>query len=302
MVTLALAGPGSRLGKNIIRSILSSQHKLVTIARSPRPDLVAQGVPVHIFNYDASGIPSLVAFLREHRVEALYSCLFAWTPGVYLDLLLLEAAKEAGVKRFAPSEWSFPAYKTVEIYAFKEVVWQQCLRSGLEVTRFYCGVWTNIYARGAVRDEEEATAGFKEDPLGVDVGKRTARLLLDGNAKLTFTRVQDVAAFAIKALELPRWNPILYIIGDVLSFKQVMQIAEDVTGAKFGITYVTEDDIQERLKRSDFRTKLFGQYDLAITQGEMHLKPEAGVKTLNELFPEVEAVTVREFLERHFRK
>jgi len=59
-------------------------------------------------------------------------------------------------------EWSFPAHKTVEIYAFKDVVWQQCLRAGLEVTRFYCGVWTNIYARGAVTDMEEATAGFKE--------------------------------------------------------------------------------------------------------------------------------------------
>jgi hypothetical protein len=302
MVTLALAGPGSRLGKNIVRSILSSQHELVTIARSPQPDLTAQGIPVHIFEYDASGIPALVAFLREHQVEALYSCLFAWTPGVYLDLLLLEAAKEAGVKRFAPSEWSFPAYKTVEIYAFKEVVWQECLRSGLEVTRFYCGVWTNIYARGAVRDEEEATGGFKEDPLGVDVGKRTARLLLDGNAKLTFTRVQDVAAFAIKALELPRWDPVSYIIGDVLSFNQIVQVAEGVTGAKFEIMYVTTNDIQERLKSGDFRTKLFAQYDLAITQGELHLKPEPGVKTLNELFPEVKAVTVTEFLEKHFRQ
>lgn len=301
MVTLALAGPGSRLGKNIVKSIMASQHKLVAITRSPQPDLNAQGIPVHIFNYEEYGIPSLVAFLREYQVEAIYSCLFTWTPGVYLDLLLLEAAQKAGVKRFAPSEWSFPAYKTVEIYAFKEVVWRQCLRSGLEVTRFYCGVWTNIYSRGAVTDIEEAAAGFKEDPLGIDVDNSTARLLLGGDAKLTFTRVQDVAAFAIKALDLPKWDPISYIIGDVCSFNELLEIAEDITEAKFDVTYVTADDIQHGLERPDFRTRLFAQYDLAITQGEMHLKPEPGVKTLNEWFPKVKAVTVREFLERHFR-
>lgn len=150
MVTLALAGPGSRLGKNMVKTMLrSSQHTLVIIARSPQPELTAEGIPVHIFDFSASGVPALAAFLRSHGVETLYSCLFTMTPGLYLDLLLLDAAQQAGcVKRFVPSEWAFPTYETVEIYKFKEVVWQACLKSGLEVTRFYCGVWTNIYAQG----------------------------------------------------------------------------------------------------------------------------------------------------------
>lgn len=304
MVTLALAGPGSRLGKNMVKTVLcSSQHTLVVIARSPQPELIAQGIPVHIFDFSASGVPALAAFLRSHGVETLYSCLFTMTPGVYLDLLLLEAAQQAGcVKRFAPSEWAFPTYETVEIYRFKEVVWQACLQSGLEVTRFYCGVWTNIYARGALRDPEEASGGLREDPLGVDVAKHTARLLVDGDAKLTFTRVQDVAAFAVRALELPHWDLNSYMMGDVQSFNQIKEIAEEITGVVFEATYITADDIQERLASPDFRTRLFAQYDLAITRGDMHLQPGSGVKTLNVLFPDVKPWTVREFLERYFRK
>ncbi len=57
------------------------------------------------------------------------------------QLQLLEAAQKAGVKRFAPSDWttSEMAYEVCEVYKSKAIVWEAVKKSGLEYTAFRPG-------------------------------------------------------------------------------------------------------------------------------------------------------------------
>jgi len=300
MVTVAVVGPTSHMGQNLIKAILASTHQLVVLSRSARPELVAQGVPVHVVKYDDHAL--LAQALQG--VDVLLSCIWAIDAHVSSHLALLAACKEAGVKRFAPSEWAVPVYDTITPYAPKRTVWEACLGSGLECTRFQCGVWTNILGYGAPHDAAGALSGYDGPPFAVQVDKRRARLALDGSGKVVFTRLQDVAAFVVKALDLPTWDADTYIVGDCVSFKDVVAMAEEVTGETFEVTYSSKEEIEAGINSNDFFTMFLAQFEKAIAGGELEfgVGPNGGKKSLDKVFPEVKAWTVREFLQKHFAK
>lgn len=78
------------------------QNKVVVLSRSSQPELAAKGV--HMITVDYDNHLSLVSALRG--VHTLLSFLFVYEHLYTLQLKLIRAAEEAGVKRFAPSEWS----------------------------------------------------------------------------------------------------------------------------------------------------------------------------------------------------
>lgn len=91
------------------------------------------------------------------------------------QLALLKAAQEAGCKRFAPSEYAGQGYEGVDMYAGKAEVFEAVKASGLEFTRFNCGLFMSVLATGTPKGltavgeregrqsgEEEALAGLRQ--------------------------------------------------------------------------------------------------------------------------------------------
>ena len=63
-------------------------------------------------------------------------------------MALLAACKEAGVKRFAPSEYAFGVNEGIDLYAGKAAFCEAVQKSGLEYTRFNCGMFMSALATG----------------------------------------------------------------------------------------------------------------------------------------------------------
>ena len=59
----------------------------------------------------------------------------------------------------------------------------------------------------------------------------------DGNAPVTLTYTFDVARFVVAALDLEAWPRELRIVGDEVTFNQLVAIAEEVKGARSDVAY-----------------------------------------------------------------
>jgi nucleoside-diphosphate-sugar epimerase len=299
MVVVAIVAPTSNIGSHLIQALQNTHHQVVAISRSPQPQLVAQGIPTHVATYLPFGHAALVVFLKAHKVHTIICGIWSLTGFVDSHLAILAAAKEAGVHRFAPSEWAVPVYQTIGLYAMKLELWQACLKSGLEITRFHCGLWTNTLGYGATKEPAEALGGYSGPTLGIQVDKGTATLVNGGNDEVVFTRLQDIGPLVIKALELPRWEYDTYIVGERTTFRNIVDIIQQVTGRSFEIKYLTEQEIDKGLQSSDLFDKLTSQFYKAMANGELNF---GHGKELNLRFPEIRMMTVEEFLRHHFAK
>ncbi|KAJ4862519.1 nmrA-like family domain-containing protein [Trichoderma breve] len=254
MVTVAIAGGGSAIASNIINAILATKkHQLVILSRSPRPELEAQGAIVKVVDYDSH--EQLTNALRG--VHTVLSCIWTYGPTVgTLQIALLEAAKEAKAK---------------------EPVWEAVKKSGLEYTRFINGLWMNVWAPGAPRDEEVARAGYKGPAFLLDINSGSITIPGDGNGIISVTDMRDVGKYAAAALDFEKWDEDSVIVGDKVTINELVEKIEKITGKKLDKSYVSLDAID------------------AVIAGEYDLTPN-----VNERVPEVKPLKVDEFLATHW--
>jgi uncharacterized protein YbjT (DUF2867 family) len=112
---IAIAGVGG-IGTHILNALLETQHSLCALSRTvwlsfarytneqKRPDLELLGVEV--FTVDYTSHKSLVTSLRGVDLCICTHPSFSSPDGGYqTQLNLINAAEEAGVKKYVPSEW-----------------------------------------------------------------------------------------------------------------------------------------------------------------------------------------------------
>lgn len=305
MVTVALAGATTGFGLTILRTFLQlnedKEHKIIVLSRSAKPDLAAQGVDVRPVDY--SNHAQLVQALEG--VHTLLSMIGGSLQGLLdAQLALIEAAKEAGVKRWAPSEYAGNGYDGVDLYQPKAVVWKATQQSGLEYTRFSCGLFMSVLATGTPKPptelgkregiktgEEEALAGLRPWNFVLNVKAGTADLPGDGSGPMVLTDMRDVARFVWHALSLEKWSPDLGMRGDVKSFRELVQILERVQGRKF----LTQDNSFEKLEKEaeDPGKRFYNQARMALEKGWGMVDDD-----LNRAFPDVKPMTCEEFVEK----
>lgn len=294
MVTVAVAGGGSTIASNIINAILASKkHQLVVLSRSPQPDLEAKGAVVRVVDYDSH--EQLTKALEG--VHTVLSCI--WTYGSAIatsQLALLEAAKEAKVKRFAPSEWAVPAYDKVTYYKVKQGVWEAVKKSGLEYTRFSNGLWLNIWAADAPREEAVGRSGYLGPPLIVDIKAGNASIPGDGSSRIAFTDMRDIGKYVTAALDFEKWDEDSFIVGEKLSINEFVEKVERITGKPLNKTYISLEDLGVLIaEKKDPMMTMIHEFLKAIGEGEFDL-----TATINQKVPEVKPITAEEFLARHW--
>lgn len=293
MVKVAVAGPNGSIAANVVNEILAGgKHSLVVLSRSEQPELSKRGAKVQIVDYENK--KSLVNALQG--VDTVFSCIWLFGDYVTPQLTLLEAAKEAGVRRFVPSDWAVPLYDRISAYQGKGVVWKAVEASGLEYTRFTNGIFMNLWGLGATKNKAEALGAYDGPPFIIEIDKGTATVPGDGTSPLAFTRLQDIARFAVAALDLKTWEKDMVIVGDRASYADVIRLSEEITQKKFDVTYVPLEEIEKTLATNpDPFAQFFAQFNLAILKGEMDVKAN-----LNDKFPEIKPWSVEKYLRTHF--
>ncbi|KAK5993732.1 Oxidoreductase BOA1 [Cladobotryum mycophilum] len=292
MVTVAIAGASSGMGSTILSEILATgKHKVVVLSRSEQPSLEKEGVIVRAVDYKS--IDQLTEALRG--VHTVISCVWSFGPEVTTtQLALLEASKAAGVKRFVPSDWAINKYDIVDYYANKAPVWKAVQESGLEYTRFICGIWMNCWGSGAPNDE--AVAGYRGPPFMIDFKNRTVSIPGDGTQKVAFTEMRDIGKFVAASLDLAQWIPDTFIVSDSLSYNELVELAEKVTGREFEKSPYPVSQIESVLKdNSNFEQVFFNQFLKLITNGDLDIEQSVGKNV-----PSIEMTKAENYLVKYW--
>jgi uncharacterized protein YbjT (DUF2867 family) len=150
------------------------------------------------------------------------------------QLALVEAARRTGVEHFIfisfpPLHGSFPLQDA------KRSVEQALIRSGVP--------------RYTILQPTYFSEVWLSPALGFDFRNAQARLYGTGNGRLNWISLEDVARFAVGALESPRaWNAILQLGGEeALGQLDVVRLFEERSGRRWKLEHVPERVLREQL-------------------------------------------------------
>jgi len=304
MVVVAVVGGTGNVGKTLVDALKESEkHEVIVFGRKiPEGESAAP-----VFAVDYNDVEQLTKTLEENNVHTVISTIVMFDPAAaQAEInLVAAAAKSSPTKRFVASNWgnASPDEESLRIppNIFREQSIEALRKTNLEWTQIHNALFLDYYGMPYV--ESYLT------PLvfAVDIANKTAAIPgATGDERITFTYTKDLAKFVVASLGLPKWDQVMYCYSDNATFKELVQIAEEMTGSKFNITY----DSVEKLQRGEvtelpshkymyeFFPKpmlggLLSKFGLWTVNGLMQLPKEG---SLNEQFPEIETTTVREAL------
>ena len=311
---IAIAGGTSpTLGRSIVTAIAEIENKPIVLTRKSGGSTTSVPDGVEIRPVDYTDHASLLQALKD--VHTVISVLKVPGPEwLTYQVNLLHAAKEAGVKRFAPSEFENGPLMDgkVDLLGLKPTVWKECLESGLECARFSGGMFMNYLAFGRDfgRDEKrklDVLQGFEDVPAIWDVAGGVAEVPVkdDGTTpEITLTDIRDIGRFVAAACTLPdgKWESSMEMVGETINLDEVTRLIEEVTGKKLKHQPIDRDSLQRRAdsieglgsNRDEMVTKMLSQINMAT------LEEQVGIcilhPTVNELCPEVKPMSVRDYL------
>lgn len=328
MIKVALAGGTGSLGRYIFSALEThptKKYNIIILSRSPQPDLAARGISIQIVDYNS--LDSLTAALSG--VDIVISTLAGEDAVVTRNsqLLLIEAAKFAGVRRFAPSEWaiSIEANKTMALYdLIKTDVWEAVKISGMQYTAFRPGIFMNYLAyespKPGVMEEVFQSMGYF--PFVVDIAKGTADIPGTGNEKVNFTLTQDVGRLVASSLDQDEvWEREENgMAGSIITYNELVTKIERITGKlppkglgamnivfaitdfnagrKLNVRYESIPYLEQKIaEESTVMGKFYLEAKIAIAKGQAYVEP-----ILNKNVSDMRPTGVAEFLEKWWGK
>lgn len=159
---------------------------------------------------------------------------------------LIHACINAGVKRFAPSEWGIKNGSQVSLYANKDETARylhelgaQDKLNGLQYCLFQPSVLADYFAHPF-----PLSPGLITWPFFIDLHNRRAMLLDDGNIKFSVTAATDVSAILSLALSDDRsWPTIGGMRGTTTTSNELIALGKKIRGGEWTIEHVSSEDI-----------------------------------------------------------
>jgi len=201
---------------------------------------------------------------------------------------LIDAAKQQGVKRFIPSDYSVDYrkldYGDNDNLDKRKEVFEYLQQSGLEYT---------LILNGAFMDN----VGTPYMPQ-FDLEHQTFQYWGDGETPLDFTTTDDTAKYVAEAVTDPDLaNTALEVAGDVLTAKQLKAAYEEATGnqlAEKPLGSVTELQAWIANKKPSASSPLeyvSQQYEYTMVSGKGKLD-----RIQNDRYPQIKPLTIKQFL------
>ncbi|KAI4281594.1 MAG: hypothetical protein L6R38_003572 [Xanthoria sp. 2 TBL-2021] len=232
----------------------NTYHQIIILSRAPKPQLSARGWQVVVVNYD-----------EYHRQELAFklagvSVVLSVISGP-AQIALIDAAAQAGVRRFAPAEFEGPAALRPQQDALDRGKWAALERlqyyqtRGMQYTSFVCGILYERFAPGgmyASRIGLRSGIGAEGDYL-MNITQKKAQLPFGTNGQpaiVSLTSAEDVGKFVAAAISLPQWPPELRMRGDRMNVSSLVQVAEMVRGAGFEKAQYNTQGMQSALQHA----------------------------------------------------
>ncbi|KAE8150359.1 NmrA-like family protein [Aspergillus avenaceus] len=258
---------------------------------------------------DYNNIASLSRTLDQYAVDTIISAI-----GLYSDetaqsqINLISAADQSTVtKRFIPSEYSF--IQTEDLLPIDpSIKWwlnaaEQLKGTGLQYTRVIPGFFMDYWGMPLVQ------TNLQPFSFGIDISSCQAAIPGDGNDVICMTYTYDMAAFIVRLLDKAEWPEFSVIVGDQITYNELLKLAEQIRGKKFHVTYDSADKIKEgkvtippmpaetgySAEELQETTALVSRLTIA---GVFELPVEG---RLNSLFPDIKTTKIKDFFQNTWK-
>ena len=198
-----------------------------------------------------AGVPALTALLRANHINTVISVV--GTTQLASQPPLIEAAKEAGVRHFIPSEFGIDTARAplagplAPMLAGKKGAQQLIKDAGLDCTLVFVGAFAEWVTDTPV--------------FGLDLVNHTIAAPGSFDTKITVSSVKDVAyVTALSVLDTPAASNEAIYVGELLTYHQIADIVEAATGKKLTRSIVSQVDAQLRIDANpgDFVARIAG--------------------------------------------
>ncbi|KAM7185115.1 NmrA-like family protein [Naviculisporaceae sp. PSN 640] len=261
MVKIAIAGGSGQLAREVIDALLATnKHEITILSRRASgggliSTMYSEAAPDELIpgttwvKLDFHNKEDLVKVLKGvHTV--LSFILNRFDIGNQAQKGLIDACVEAGVRRFAPNEWSTSDVWASESYRPKLDVREylaslNSAKKVLEYTLFQPGLFMNYLGAPL-----KTTNHVSTPKVQFDLELRRAIIVADEDVdppekqRLTLTTIQDIANVVAKAVEFEGgWPVVGGIRGDEKTVRDVLEIAERIRGP-FTVDAVRIEDLK----------------------------------------------------------
>ncbi|KAH6953840.1 hypothetical protein BKA56DRAFT_504284 [Ilyonectria sp. MPI-CAGE-AT-0026] len=304
MFVVAVAGGTEGIGRTVLDAI-KAQGKFEPIVLSRKADKETEElIGARIIAVDYANVDELVKVLETNNVHTVISGIGAAAPGEPEINLIRAADKATSTKRFIPSVFGI-RYEQDQA-GLESAVNKLSARAALEDTNLE---WTMIF-NGYFLDYwgmPKVKTYLKPFTTFVDIAAGKASIPGSGDTPGVFTYSHDAAKFTAAALTLNKWEKESYVIGTRITLNDLLKVAEDVRGVKFDVTYDSLETLRSgkitvlpgqvamyaHFPKEKFH-RMFAGFGLMFEEGRLNFEPK---QTLNDLFPEIKPVSVKEIVE-----
>ncbi|GJC83394.1 oxidoreductase swnN [Colletotrichum liriopes] len=316
MAVIAVAGGTGNVGRTLVEAIVATgKHDVKILARKANPELEKKlGASIIVVDY--ANVEATTKVLEDNNIHTVISAITMLPPPgeVPRELELIRAADASKTtKRIISSGWGVPH---TEQHASQLGSVPHKLRAkallketkDLEYTVVHNGFFLDYWGTPAV------PSNMSPFTLVIDIPNDAATIPGSGNTPIAFTHTTDVGKFVAAALDLEKWEPETFIVGDKVTWNEFLQHAEAAKGSKFNVTYDSVDklktgqvtELPSHIPVYPFFPKealqgMVSVFGLWFNDGTFDVPP-SGTKTLNEIFPGIKAWTVKDILNTAWKK
>ncbi|KAI1098732.1 NAD(P)-binding protein, partial [Jackrogersella minutella] len=241
VIRVGIVGATGRTGKSVVDGLLASETNFDIIALS-RPSSIDSAANGALKSRGISVVAADLTGPKENLVKVLAGIDVIVSCIVYSSVLdqipLAEAAKQAGVKRFVPCNFSTSAPRGVaRMHDEKHDVIAAIQRLYLPYTVVDVGWWS-----------EQAVPALASGRTDYAVVKPMNVLPGDGTVPIAYTDSPDIGTYVAKIIADPRTlNKKVFAYTEVLTTNQVDELMEELSGEKAIRTHLSADDINTEL-------------------------------------------------------
>ncbi|EWZ85367.1 hypothetical protein FOWG_11865 [Fusarium oxysporum f. sp. lycopersici MN25] len=238
---------------------------------------------------------------RRKKVYTVISALRVFDPASSeAESNLVEATAKANTpKRFVASAWGIEYADTTPVSQARGRTLVELRTTDLEWTRFDNGFFLDYYGPTTLKSYMKRVA------WAIDIANKKAGITRTVDEPMTFTYTLDVAKFVVAALDLPKWEELMYCYGEKTTWNKFLKQAEEAIGSKFDVSY----DSPEKLERGEVTEVPFNEnaadlpqkvleglmslWGLYVLEGNYDIPTE---KALNKVFPDIQPLMVEDVL------
>ncbi|KAF5701637.1 hypothetical protein FGLOB1_10085 [Fusarium globosum] len=283
MVVVAVAGGTGGIGGAIVDTLRPNPHHKMIILTRKIPD--APHATDTFVTLDYSDVDAMAKALDDNNVHTVISALRVFDPASSdAESNLVKATAKAKIpRRFIASAWGIQYADKTPVGQARGRTLTELRTTDLEWTRFDNGFFLDYYGPPTFKSYMQRVA------WAIDIAHKKAGIPGTGNEPMTFTYTFDVAKFVVAALDLPKWEQLMYCYG-----------------SKFNVSY----DPPEKLEKGEVSELPFNRnaadlpqkvledlmslWGLYVLEGKYDMPTD---KALNNLFPSIQPLKVEDVME-----